>query len=168
MAVHEATHGVVLQTLTTVKHSYAVRFPFLTTGNHAYLTRRSAIVVALAPAVIWGILLVAALLALPQDYLLTAYILLALNFAGSARGLRRGVRGVSATARRAGPGRRGQGPRLRASRFAIGATRFTALARSHSARNGFPKRQARLPGGRLWRSPPQSDQRDPHGDEPCP
>jgi Putative zincin peptidase len=84
MAVHEATHGVVLQTLTKVKPSYAVRFPFLTTGNHAYLTRRSAVVVALAPAVIWGIVLVAALLTLPQDYLRTLYILLALNFAGSA------------------------------------------------------------------------------------
>lgn len=84
MAVHEATHGVVLQMLTKVKPSYAVRFPFLTTGNHAYLTRRSAVVVALAPAVIWGIVLAAALLTLPQDYLRTAYILLALNFAGSA------------------------------------------------------------------------------------
>jgi Putative zincin peptidase len=83
MAVHEATHGVVLHILTKVKPSYALRFPFLTTGNHAYLTRRSAVVVALAPAVIWGIVLVAALLTLPQDYLLTAYILLALNFAGS-------------------------------------------------------------------------------------
>jgi len=84
MAVHESTHGVVLQVLTKVKPSYAVRFPFLTTGSHAYLTRRSAVVVALAPAVIWGIVLTAALLTLPQDYLRTAYILLALNFAGSA------------------------------------------------------------------------------------
>ena len=65
MAVHEATHGVVLQMLTKVKSFYAVRFPFLTTGNHAYLTRRSAVVVALAPVVIWGIVLVAALLTLP-------------------------------------------------------------------------------------------------------
>jgi hypothetical protein len=84
MAVHEATHGVVLQLLTKVKPSYELRFPFLTTGNHAYLTRRSAIIVALAPAVMWGIVLVAVLLTLPQDYLLSAYVLLALNIAGSA------------------------------------------------------------------------------------
>lgn len=84
MAVHEATHGVALQLLTKVKPSYAVRFPFLTTGNHAYLTRRSAVIVALAPTVIWGIVLVIALLTLPPDYLLSAYILLTLNFAGSA------------------------------------------------------------------------------------
>ena len=84
MAVHEMTHGVALQLLTKVKPSYAVRFPFLTTGNHAFLTRRSAVLVALAPATIWGIALVVALLTLPPDYLLSAYILLTLNFAGSA------------------------------------------------------------------------------------
>ncbi|GAA1131863.1 DUF3267 domain-containing protein [Arthrobacter flavus] len=84
MAVHEVTHGIVLQLLTKVKPSYAVRFPFLTTGNHAFLTRRSAVLVALAPSVFWGIVLGLGLLTLPQDYLLSAYILLTLNFAGSA------------------------------------------------------------------------------------
>ncbi|RAX47765.1 DUF3267 domain-containing protein [Arthrobacter sp. AQ5-05] len=84
MAAHEATHGVVLQALTKVKPSYALRFPFLTTGSRAYLTRRSAVIIAIAPAVIWGLVLLAALLTLPQDFLLTTYILLALNFAGSA------------------------------------------------------------------------------------
>lgn len=84
MAVHEVTHGVALHLLTGVRPSYSVRFPFLTTGNCAYLTRRSAVIVALAPAVFWGSVLVAALLVLPQDYRLTAYVLLALNFTGSA------------------------------------------------------------------------------------
>lgn len=41
-------------------------------------------IVAVAPAVIWGLVLLAALATLPQDYLLTAYILLALSFAGSS------------------------------------------------------------------------------------
>ncbi|MGV9746399.1 DUF3267 domain-containing protein [Rhodococcus zopfii] len=84
MAVHEATHGFVLQSLTEVRPSYAVRFPFLTTGSRAYLTRRNAVIAALAPSVVWGIVLFVALLTLPADYRLTAYILLALNFAGSA------------------------------------------------------------------------------------
>lgn len=84
MAVHELTHGVVLQLLTKVQPSYTVRFPFLTTGNHAYLTRRSAVIVALAPSVVWGVVLLIALLTLPADYRLTTYILLALNLAGSS------------------------------------------------------------------------------------
>ncbi|WP_051479194.1 DUF3267 domain-containing protein [Arthrobacter sp. H5] len=84
MAIHEATHGVVLQAVTKVKPTYAFRFPFLTTGNRAYLTRQNAVAVAVAPAIIWGIVLIAAQLTVPQDYLLSAYILLTLNFAGSA------------------------------------------------------------------------------------
>lgn len=54
MTVHEATHGVTLQLLTKVRPTYKVQFPFLTTGNHAYLTRRSTVIVALAPTAMWG------------------------------------------------------------------------------------------------------------------
>lgn len=84
MVVHEATHGVVLQILTKVKPSYRMRFPFLTTGGNAHLTPRSAIVVALAPLVLWAIVLIIALLVVPQDWRLTVYVVLALNFAGSS------------------------------------------------------------------------------------
>ncbi|MGB3375398.1 MAG: DUF3267 domain-containing protein [Microbacterium sp.] len=84
MTVHEATHGAVLQLLTGIRPTYRMRFPFLTTGNHGYLTRRSAIIVALTPAVIWGVVLLVALFTLPDGCRLTAYIVLALNFAGSA------------------------------------------------------------------------------------
>ena len=84
MALHEATHGVMLQLITKVKPSYRVRFPFLTTGNRAYLTRRSAVLVALAPAVLWGVVLSAVLLVVPVDFRFTAYVVLALNFAGSS------------------------------------------------------------------------------------
>jgi hypothetical protein len=84
MALHEATHGAAVQMLTKVRPSYAVRFPFLTTGTEAYLTRRTATVVALAPVVLWGAVILAALLTVPIDFRLTVYVLLALNLAGSA------------------------------------------------------------------------------------
>jgi hypothetical protein len=84
MAVHEATHGVVLHVLTKVRPTYAVRFPFLTTGSHVYLTRRSVAIAALSPAILWGIVLVVALFTVPAEYRLTAYILVTLNFAGSS------------------------------------------------------------------------------------
>lgn len=84
MAVHEATHGVALRVLTGTQPSYAVRFPFLSTSSPLYLTRGSVVIVALAPCLIWGTVLFAALLLVPEDLRLTVYILLALNFAGSA------------------------------------------------------------------------------------
>lgn len=84
MAAHEATHGVTLRLLTGTQPSYAVRFPFLTTSSPLHLTRRSIIIVALSPCLIWGAVLLTALLVVPEDLRLTVYILLALNFAGSA------------------------------------------------------------------------------------
>ena len=84
MAVHEATHGVAIHVLTGIRPFYGINLPFLTTGSRAYLNRRSFVIAALAPCVLWGIVLLTALLLLPADYRLTAYILLALNFAGSA------------------------------------------------------------------------------------
>ncbi|AGS34827.1 integral membrane protein [Corynebacterium maris DSM 45190] len=84
MAAHEATHGVTLRLLTGTQPSYAVRFPFLATSSPLYLTRGSTVIVALAPCLIWGAVLVTALLLVPVDLRLTVYILLALNFAGSA------------------------------------------------------------------------------------
>ncbi|MCS5479937.1 DUF3267 domain-containing protein [Corynebacterium sp. YIM 101645] len=84
MAVHEATHGISLRLLTGTQPSYSVRFPFLSTSSSLYLTRRSLIIAALAPCLIWGTVLLAALFLVPADARLTVYILLALNFAGSA------------------------------------------------------------------------------------
>ena len=84
MAAHEATHGVTLQLLTGTHASYVVRFPFLVASSPLYLTRRSIIMTALAPCIIWGVVLAATLLFVPLDLYLMFYILLALNFAGSA------------------------------------------------------------------------------------
>lgn len=84
MAAHEATHGITLQLLTGNRPTYAVRFPFLTTRSSVYFTRRSLTITALSPAVIWGTVLSAALFLVPADARLTVYILLTVNFAGSA------------------------------------------------------------------------------------
>lgn len=84
MAAHEATHGAVLRLSTGIRPTFALRFPFLTTGCSAFLTRRAAVVVALAPSVLWGIVLAVALFVVPPDYRLSAFVLLTLNFAGSS------------------------------------------------------------------------------------
>lgn len=84
MAAHEATHGVTLRLLTGARPSYRFRFPFLTTSSSLYLTRRSVVLIALVPCVLWGLMLLVALFFVPADVRLTVYIVLALNFAGSA------------------------------------------------------------------------------------
>lgn len=83
MVAHELTHGATLWLLTRVRPTYAVRLPYLTTGSQALLTRRDAVIVAMAPFVLWAGVLTALWLTLPQDALLTVYVLMALNVAGS-------------------------------------------------------------------------------------
>lgn len=82
--LHELTHGAALRLLTGVRPTFAVRLPYLVTGSPAYLDKTRAIVVALAPVIIWGAVLVAALLTVQSDLVLTVYIVLTLNVASSA------------------------------------------------------------------------------------
>jgi len=84
MTLHELTHGVFISLLSKTKSKYSFRFPFLTTGTAAYLNKTSFIIVCLAPSVVWGIILGIVMLFIPNDLRLSFYILLGLNFAGSA------------------------------------------------------------------------------------
>ena len=84
MALHELTHGVFISLLSKTESTYKIRFPFLTTGTNAYLNKKSFIIICLAPSVIWGIILGIVIIFIPDNLLLSIYILLGLNFAGSA------------------------------------------------------------------------------------
>lgn len=82
--IHELTHGAFIHILSKKKPTYEIRFPYLSTGSKAYFTIKSFIVIALAPVVIWGLLLILGLLFVPQDFFLSLYIVLGVNFAGAA------------------------------------------------------------------------------------
>ncbi|GAA2570117.1 DUF3267 domain-containing protein [Pseudonocardia hydrocarbonoxydans] len=84
MAVHELTHGAFLWMLSGVRPTVALRVPYLVTGSRAYLDRRAFVVVALAPVVLWGAVLMVLLLTVAPQFLLTVYVVTALNFASSA------------------------------------------------------------------------------------
>ncbi len=84
MIVHELTHAVALWWLGQSRPTVAVRLPYLTTGSQALLTRRKAVVVALAPLVLYTLVLLDLLRTLPSDFFLTVYVVLVLNVAGSA------------------------------------------------------------------------------------
>ncbi|MDD4081279.1 MAG: DUF3267 domain-containing protein [Eubacteriales bacterium] len=84
IVVHELTHGVVMQAFSGVRTVYSFRFPFAATGSTAYFNKASFVIIALVPAVLWGIVLIALLLLLPPDFFLSVYILIGLNFAGAA------------------------------------------------------------------------------------
>jgi len=84
MVVHELTHAALLWWLTKERPTVAVRLPYLITGSQALLTRGRAVVVAVAPLVLYTVLLLGLLWTLPSQFFLTVYIVLVLNVAGSA------------------------------------------------------------------------------------
>lgn len=84
MALHELTHGIFMQILSKKKPNYAFRFPYLTTGSLSYFNKTSFFMIALAPVIIWGIILLIAVLFVPNTLFLSLYVVLGLNFAGSA------------------------------------------------------------------------------------
>lgn len=84
MTLHELTHGIFISLLSKTKSTYKFRFPFLTTGTHAYFNKKSFIIICLAPSILWGIVIGVSIKFTPNNLLLSLYILLGLNFAGSA------------------------------------------------------------------------------------
>lgn len=83
-AAHELTHGAALRLLCDARPTVAVRFPYLVTGSPAYLGRRSFAAVALAPSVVWGVVLLVLLVVVPAPWALTVFVVAVLNFAGSS------------------------------------------------------------------------------------
>ncbi|WP_407342131.1 DUF3267 domain-containing protein [Pengzhenrongella phosphoraccumulans] len=83
MWAHEATHGLLLTALSGQRSHYALRLPYLTTGNDAFVGRGAFFVVALGPLVLWGVVLLGLFMMVPADAHLTVYILGVLNLAGS-------------------------------------------------------------------------------------
>lgn len=84
MLVHELTHAAMLWWLTQERPTIRVRLPYLITGSPAILTRSRAVVVALAPTVLYTLVLLDLLRTLPSQFFLTVYVVLVLNVAGSA------------------------------------------------------------------------------------
>ena len=84
MAFHELTHAVFIKIFSHSRPSFTVRFPFLSVGSQAYFNRKSFLVIALAPGLLWGTVLIILLFLVPDRIFLSLYILLIVNFAGSS------------------------------------------------------------------------------------
>ena len=84
MVVHELTHAGFLWLFSRMRPAVTLRIPYLSVGGRGYLNTRSFLVVALAPVVIWGLVLVTLLVTLPSEFFFSVYIVTILNFAGSS------------------------------------------------------------------------------------
>lgn len=81
--LHELTHGVFMKHFSGVKPKYGYKLVYAYAGSTAYFDKRSYIIIALAPIVIWGIVLLALNLLLPRLFWVI-YIIQMMNISGAA------------------------------------------------------------------------------------
>jgi len=82
--LHEVVHGIFIRVLTKTKPVYGMKSIYLYAGSQAYLDRRSHAIIALAPAAIFGVILLVLALLLPAEWFWLVQIVQICNIAGSA------------------------------------------------------------------------------------
>ena len=82
--LHELTHGAAMYALSGVKPTYGLKLPYAYAGSTAWFDRRSHIVTALAPVVLWGAALQAAVALAPEGWRWLIWIVQISNLSGSA------------------------------------------------------------------------------------
>ena len=61
----------------------SIKFPTISVGSNGKFSKSQFMIVALAPVIIWGVILILLMLFSPKEYTFFLTILLILNFAGS-------------------------------------------------------------------------------------
>ena len=95
LALHEITHGIFMKIFGKTKVNYGFNGLYAHTGSMAYLNKRSYIITALAPLVIWGIIFTALAVhtyIYNSVYFHVCYVLGVINISGSAGDMYMAVR----------------------------------------------------------------------------
>lgn len=81
--LHETTHLIFMKLFSREKINISVKFPTISVGSSAKFNKMQFIIIALAPVVILGCILLLLIIFTPKNYTFLWTILLILNFAGS-------------------------------------------------------------------------------------
>ena len=81
--LHELTHGAFMFVLSGVKPKYGLRLPYAYAGSDAYFDKRSHAVIALAPVLIWGVILQILCAMLPEGWWWLIWAVQISNVSGS-------------------------------------------------------------------------------------
>lgn len=82
--LHEWTHGAAMFALSGVRPRYGLKLPYAYAGSTVWFDRRSHVITALAPVVLWGAGLGAAAAFAPRECFWPVWILQISNLSGSA------------------------------------------------------------------------------------
>jgi len=84
VVAHELIHGVFIKKYSGRKAKYGFAGAYAWAGSDAYFNKRQYIVIALAPIVLLGLLLLLLNVLLPQEWFWPVYLIQMLNISGAA------------------------------------------------------------------------------------
>lgn len=82
--LHELTHGVAMYAMSGVKPTFGIRLPYAYAGSTAWFDRKSHVVTALAPLVVWGVILQILIAVLPDRWFWPLWAVQISNLSGSS------------------------------------------------------------------------------------
>ena len=84
ICLHELTHGIFMHIMSGVKPKYGFKLCYAYAGSNVWFDRRSHIIIALAPLVIWGIVLQVLCMTLPENWFWIFWLIQISNVSGAA------------------------------------------------------------------------------------
>ncbi len=84
LVLHELVHGITMKYFGTKKVKYGFTGLYAYAGSDDYYDKKSYITIALAPIVVWGIVLLILNFLIPIQYFWVVYIIQSTNISGAA------------------------------------------------------------------------------------
>ena len=82
--LHELVHGICMKAFGGVKPKYGFTGLYAYAGSDCYFNKRSYLIIALAPVVVWGVVLAAANVLCPPGWFWVVYLIQICNCSGAA------------------------------------------------------------------------------------
>ena len=82
--LHEWVHGVFMKRFSGVKAQYGFTGLYASAGFAAYFHQKKYIIIAMAPVVVWGAVLLVCMLAVPATWFWVVYLIQIGNLSGAA------------------------------------------------------------------------------------
>ena len=82
--LHELVHGIFMRGYSKIRPHYGFTGLYAYAGSTAYFNKSAYLVIALAPVIIWGIVLAALCFLLPIEWFWVAYLIEVINVSGAA------------------------------------------------------------------------------------
>lgn len=82
--LHELVHGMFIRYYSGIRPIYGFTGIYAYAGSGAYFNKKSYLVIALAPIVVWGIVITVVLIFITEYWFWAAYIIQIINISGAA------------------------------------------------------------------------------------